>query len=129
MNRADQDRLLREILSDDPAEFRRASLENSLAALRRRRRQRRAAGVGLAACAVVAGLLLALPQVRRDSTIAVAQFKRPAPADSAPPADAAPAIKVLNDDELLALFPNRPVGLIGSPGHQTLVFFDTLASQ
>jgi len=35
-----------------------------------------------------------------------------------------PAVQFINDDELLALFPNRPVALIGEPGKQRLVFLD-----
>ena len=129
MNRSDQDRLLRDVLSDDAAGLRRTSLATSLAALRRRRRQRRVVGTGLTGVALAMGLWLALPQARRDSTISVARFKQPSSESSAWPAGAAPAIKIINDDELLALFPNRSVGLIGSPGHQTLVFFDQPASQ
>ncbi|HHY86181.1 MAG TPA: hypothetical protein GYA07_11730 [Verrucomicrobia bacterium] len=33
-------------------------------------------------------------------------------------------MQFINDDELLALFPNRPVALIGEPGKQRLVFLD-----
>jgi hypothetical protein len=33
-------------------------------------------------------------------------------------------VKLINDDELLALFPDRPVALIGKPGQQQLVFLD-----
>jgi hypothetical protein len=35
-----------------------------------------------------------------------------------------PGVKVLNDEELLALFPGRPVALIGPPGQQKLIFLD-----
>jgi hypothetical protein len=35
-------------------------------------------------------------------------------------------VKLITDDELLALFPDRPVALIGKPGQQQLVFLDEL---
>jgi hypothetical protein len=41
----------------------------------------------------------------------------------APPPDAA-KVKIITDEELFALFPNRALALIGSPGHQQLVFLD-----
>jgi hypothetical protein len=32
--------------------------------------------------------------------------------------------EIITDEELFALFPNRALALIGSPGHQQLVFLD-----
>lgn len=129
MKRSEQDRLLREILSDDPAEFRRASLEFSLTALRRRRQQRRIVGAGVATLIMAAGLFVLLQPPRHASTVTVARTNRPSSELSAPPPPVAPAIKVLNDDELLALFPEQSVGLIGNPGHQTFLIFDQTAEQ
>jgi hypothetical protein len=68
--------------------------------------------------------LVLLTDLRRDTTISVVQANLPPAESPAPLPNAAPPIKVLTDDELLALFPNRSVGLIGRPGHQTLAFFD-----
>jgi hypothetical protein len=54
------------------------------------------------------------------------------PAASAPSTRVAPdnpgsgEVDRLTDDELLALFPNRPVALIGPAGRQKLVFLDQL---
>ena len=31
-------------------------------------------------------------------------------------------VKIISDEELFALFPNRPLALVGKPGHQQLVF-------
>jgi len=42
---------------------------------------------------------------------------------AAPPADTS-KVKIITDEELFALFPNRAMALIGSPGHQQLVFLD-----
>lgn len=40
-----------------------------------------------------------------------------------PPADGRDA-KFITDEELFALFPNRPLALVGKPGQQQLVFLD-----
>jgi len=40
-----------------------------------------------------------------------------------------PRVKFISADELLALFPNRPVALIGKPGSQQLVFLDGSSRQ
>jgi hypothetical protein len=39
-----------------------------------------------------------------------------------------PMVQIINDDQLFALFPGRPMALVGTPGHQHLVFFDTTTS-
>jgi hypothetical protein len=33
-------------------------------------------------------------------------------------------VKFITDEELFALFPNRPLALVGKPGQQQLVFLD-----
>ena len=33
-------------------------------------------------------------------------------------------VKIITDEELFALFPNRALALIGAPGRQQLVFLD-----
>jgi hypothetical protein len=33
-------------------------------------------------------------------------------------------VRFISDDELLSLFPGRPVALIGAPGQQQFVFLD-----
>jgi hypothetical protein len=37
-------------------------------------------------------------------------------------------VKFINDEELLALFPGRPLALVGKPGEQQLVFLDQLVA-
>ncbi len=114
MKRTEQERLLNEVLSgEELREFRQASLEHALASLHRLRRQRRA----WRACAwgsLPVLLIAALLVNRPDAPV-------PLPAAARPEA---PPVKFINDDELMALFPNRPVALIGAPGHQQLVFLD-----
>ncbi len=104
--------------------FRQVSLEQGLAAMRRRRRSRR-----LARACALASLPLAflaaiffswpprtethpVPVVKTQGTVAsVAALK-------------VPPVKFIDDEQLLALFPDRPVALVGRPGHQQLLFLD-----
>jgi hypothetical protein len=126
----DNEPLLDAVLaSDDLAEVRANSLQQMLATARRRQRRRRTAravALGLTPVMCVVGLFLSLrsvaPVSRRaaapDRASAAAQTAR-APRRTSPPR---PGVKVLTDDELLALFPGCAVGLIGPPGRQRLVF-------
>jgi peptidoglycan/LPS O-acetylase OafA/YrhL len=120
MKRHEQDRLLREILDDgDAANLRAASLARGLAFLQRRQRRRRLAQAG--AVSLLLGLLIL------GLLVHPASGPSPAPpvvrVAMAPPPDAA-KVKIITDEELFALFPNRALALIGSPGHQQLVFLD-----
>ena len=73
---------------------------------------------------LLAGAFTLFDQPRRGSTLSIAKATPPGMTHSQPRADAAPPVKFITDEELLALFPNRSVGLIGKAGHQELVFFD-----
>ena len=114
--------LLNKILADEKlSALRRTSLDAALPALRRARRQRRAVRSAL----VCLPLLLAgafgwrqfvsAPPVKREIQVAI---KAPSPAAVEPPSK----VKIISDEELLALFPNRAVAIIGKPGHQKFVF-------
>jgi len=123
MKPSEQKKLLKEILQgEDLRDFQQASLEHGLTCLRQRRRRGYLLRAGaLAAVLSVATLGLLLKPHRaaqRDSS--TAQLP-PAPQSS--PVAASP-VKFISDDELLALFPNRQVALIGKPGQQRLVFLD-----
>lgn len=123
--------LLKEILAgDELADFRQASLEQGLSAIRRQERRRRHI-VRLSA-------LLMLPLL-----FAFAILSRRAPEVSSQhlafhntmratiptrPADGRDT-KFITDEELFALFPNRPLALVGKPGHQQLVFLDQAKSR
>jgi 4-amino-4-deoxy-L-arabinose transferase-like glycosyltransferase len=121
----DPDPLLKELLAgDELASFRQTSLEQGLNALRRQQRRRRA-GRG--------GALLLLPLL---FAFAVLWHRSPATSNrqiaSTNPMTAViptpPAVgrdpKFITDEELFALFPNRPLALVGKPGRQQLVFLD-----
>ncbi len=129
MKSSERDRLLQEILAgDDLTEFRQASLDHGLTLVRRLRHRRRAARL----CAVVGmPLLLVLGMLFRLSPqVAKPTGPSSTAAASAGPASPArnPAVKFITDEELFALFPNRPVALLGKPGQQQLVFLDARAS-
>ena len=117
MKRPDQDQLLRALLSGEEADdFREATLRQSVAFLRSRQRRRsllRMGAVALLPVLLLAGLLERHPVPTR-----------PAGVVSAPAPHSPPRVKIINDDELFALFPNRSMALIGTPGHQQLVFLD-----
>lgn len=130
MKHSDQDRLLNEIITgEELADFRQTSLQHALVALRQRRRRQHL--VRLGALAVVP--LLAALAILGNRPLGPASPKTSAAnASPAPVASAQPqigAVKFINDDELLALFPDRPVALIGKPGRQQLVFLDQPAKR
>jgi len=120
MKHSEQDRLLREILDDgDAANFRAASLARGLDFLQQRRRRKHLAQT--CAAAILPLLLISVLVVHLASQPASPRSAvRPAPA---PVADAA-KVKIITDEELFALFPNRALALIGAPGRQQLVFLD-----
>ena|SRR5436190_16569489 len=137
MKRDEQDRLLNEIISgEELKEFRRASLDHGLAAVQRRNHRRRTIRTGamlIAPALVALALFFSRRQNALDRTDPVRSANvipdsgNPPPHvggyASTPPSEAEP-IKVINDDELLALFPDRSLALLGPPGKQQLVFLD-----
>ena len=125
MKRTKRDDLLNELLpGDELAEFRRSSLELGLRAMaaRRTRRQvlRTCAGCSLLLVLACALLWPRLP-AHWTGQKSVAKMQEVATASSLARAG---SVKFISDDELMALFPNRAVALIGKPGHQQFVFLD-----
>jgi len=120
MNSHDRERLLKEILPpDDPADFRRVSLEGGLAGLRREQRRRRIVRFSAAATALICVSLGVALVSRNRSENKTAQV-RPTLATASLPL--ASHVEFIDDDQLLALFTNQPVALVGKPGKQRLVF-------
>jgi hypothetical protein len=122
MNTPEKNEFLNEILGDaDLDAVRDDSLRRGLGAMRARARRRRQFQV----VAIVGPvLLLALsgyfrPAQKIDLTSPVAAPVSPAVADD-------DKVKYINEKELLALFPGRPVALIGEPGHQKFILLDEL---
>jgi hypothetical protein len=123
-----------ELLSDPQLDrLRTLTLTQGLDLLRRRR-QRRAAlrvaapALGLILLAAMISSILLRPQPTAQHT-AIAQT-HPAPTTavnivmSSSPGSELSDIHQLSDEELLGLFPGRPVALIGPAGNQRLVFLD-----
>lgn len=110
-NPSDHDRLLDELLGED---FQAESLIHTLAAARRTRTMRRIrARIACTAGVILAAVLFVFPRERRTAAPVAAQ---PAPSKS--------AIRMISEDELLAQFPGRAVGIVGPPERRQLVFLD-----
>jgi hypothetical protein len=121
MNEPDNDPLLRDLLQDraDIA-FREASLNAMLRAARRTRRQRKYLRLAGDAAVLLLGAaaLWHRPSITPTRTDAVV---------SSLPVEAVSArkpIRYIDDKELLSLFPNRPVALIGAAQGQQLIVLD-----
>jgi len=122
--------LLKETFADRELDaLREATLNSGLAAQRSQRRLRMARNTTLAVAPVL--LLLAatlwwhpatapMPMI---STAKIALIPSLKIYPAVKTADMAP-IPTISDQELLALYANRSVGLLGKPGQQKLVFFD-----
>jgi hypothetical protein len=108
----ENENLIRDLLDDE------SHRENTLLAgshLLRRRRQWRAARQGAVLLALVAGAA-ALWMRRETQRSSPAQIAKVVPKPAA-------QVHALTDDELLALFPNTPVGLASSrDGKKRLIF-------
>lgn len=112
MKFSENDRLLRDILADENVErLREASLARMLEVTRRRRRRRTWMSGAAASLAIMTTLLVML---RRETSAPIVE----------PPEPIGGRVKIINDEQLLALFPDRSVALIGRPGDQRLLFLD-----
>jgi hypothetical protein len=120
------DSLLRDLLeTSDLVELRERSLERMLSESRSRIRRRRLAqvcvGVALPVLLIAGFLLSRAPQPPPISIASSAPALPVVPAEEPP----RPKVEFITTEELLALFPDRPLALIGPPGDkQKLVFFD-----
>jgi len=118
MKRSEQDRLLREILEDgEAAKLRAATLAGGVDFLQRRRRRNQVAQAW--ATVLLPGLLIFSVVFHLAS-----RPSAPPPAAGRASAPQADKVKIITDEELFALFPNRAMALIGRPGNQELVFLD-----
>ena len=117
-------KLLEEILDSPGAgDLREATLEAGLRAMRRKRKGRALIRSGAVALAlvVVAGAGILSSSRRREAAVA--------PAVNAPsPKTATAKVEVIDGEQLLALFPDRPVALVGAPGKQALILPDEHAA-
>jgi hypothetical protein len=122
MKSPEHDQLLKEILADrNLGSLKQSSLGSGLAALRETREARQIRR--LAALAIVPALVFLVILASQ-----VFQFQRSAkrsfqPRDTLSQPQGS-SVKMITDEELFALFPNRSMALVGKPGHQELVFLD-----
>ncbi len=130
MNRHEQKTLLSELLGGSEIdEFRQDTLQRGLIALRWRKRRRVgaqiAAVVGLPLALGIAVVLYNDQPLRSRSSPSLQAAATP----NQPAAALAPRLKTITDDELFALFPGRPMALVGKPGQQELIFLDQPVSR
>lgn len=139
--------LLKDLLSGEELQpLRAASLRQMIEAARRHRQRRqtlRTVALALVPALVTLGLLaFYLPRWKssragRTAAPGLVAEARPGASEALPVQTASsprPAVvpardsgvKIISDAELLALFPDRPVALIGPRGRQKLVFLDVL---
>jgi hypothetical protein len=129
MSRKEYEHLLSDVLGDATVEqFRQNSLSRSLHRLRRRKRIKAAAQV----CGVAMLLLVPAWLMFRDNEAT------PSVATSVPVIHSAavsvqeptsPRIEEITDKELLSLFPERTVALIGPPGMQQLLVLGNVGTK
>lgn len=140
MNPSNQDDFLREIVADADLEtVRERTLWQGVRQMRARRRRRRLTAITAAIVPLVMLVALvwrpSLLRVRSTRPLAMAASLSPAASLSDKRANGSfsptktAAVKIINKDQLLALFPGRSMALIGKPGRQELVFLDAPASQ
>ena len=123
----DPNELIRAVLDEIASpDFRADTLDKTLAYARRHRRFRKT--VGLTACALVPLLILAGFLLLRSNPETQLAEHQPIP----PPPDqsvtiAGTSIRILTtDEELFAMFPNRPIAIIGPPDSPQVLFLDEL---
>lgn len=116
--------LLNELLGPEDLEtLRQATLEFGLAGLRRRRARRRLfRGCALAFLFIFP---ICIGVLHRDLASRSARSIPQSPLAASPVGpNTSAGTKIISDEELFALFPGRPLALVGTPGHQQLVFLD-----
>src|SRR5262249_29152362 len=117
--------LLNEVLAGDEIKhFREVSMARGLVALRRRKQIRLAVRIALAMvvpAAIAYSIIRLNPGPAVPSSISVAS--------KSDQLEKTERVELINDDELLALFPDRGVALIGKPGSQKLMIFGKLPKE
>jgi len=113
MTEREKEQLLEEVLGgEDASGLREATLTAGLRAMRWKRR-RRMAGY-LSVLILPLGFLL-MHSAHEQKMVVMAQLSPPPPE---------PKVERITTEQLFALFPNRPLALVGAPGNQQLVFLD-----
>jgi len=127
MNKRIEDReLLNEVLADAASEeLRQATLRQGLKLMGRKRACRRAWRIACTAIPLIALAAMFLwPSRQTENRRASNQSPAPPMAHTEPKMIAGTSIRILNDQELLDLFKDRPVALVSEPGQQRLLLLD-----
>ena len=119
---SNKQKLIAELLGDD-SDLRAATLQRGLILSRRKRKRRHVWRASWLVLTLVAALWLQLHHEHRESAIQSAISKAP-PQTASPNLIEGTSVRVLTDAELLDLFKDRPVALIGPSGRQRLLLFD-----
>ena len=123
MNHPDSEDLLNDIFTtDEESDFRRQTLARGIQALRQRTRRRRlvrASALAAIPCLLAIGMFIFRSHDHAANNAAIV-------ANQVPPPNARqlPPVKIINDEQLFALFPDRAMALVGKRGNQQLVFLD-----
>jgi hypothetical protein len=119
MNTPEKNGLLNDVLDGDQlSSLRQATLAGGLDAMRQRARRRRQ----FQAAAIMASLAFVAVRWHFQPIVPAPVEKFPAPKAMAETSK----VKYITEKELFALFPNRPIALIGPPGHQQFILLDEL---
>ena len=129
MKHAEEHRLLDEVLTGpELTEFRESSLREALAVLHRRQRRRRLVREGSLALLPLLVVSLIVFSRPANPSSRVATAVEPTVIASVPELARPTSVEYISDEELLALFPNQPLALVGPEGQQQLVFLDQTLS-
>ena len=131
MKKRPEDNLLGDVFPK-AADFRAASLERMLSCARQQRRRRRVIQVsGILAIGLGLFVLLFLnfpDSAERPVKQIIANHSSPPDAHNYPTVPGT-SIRILNDEELLALFADRPVALMGPPEAREFVVLDEVRKE
>ena len=116
-------RLLAELLADE--DLRETTLRGGLLAIRRKRVQRQSIRIAAVLSAVVLFILVGR-NTERTSTVGKQQHAALQSPSAAPEVIPGTTVRVLKDQDLLDLFPDRAVALVGPPGKQRLILFEAV---
>src|SRR3954465_5331041 len=125
MNDPNEKKLIADLLAGGD-DLRAATLARSLTLMRHRRVQRHVIKVGALAAVIAAILSMIVGSKDSRSTVPGSRHQPEAAAIRPVNVIAGTEIRVLSDKELLDLFPNRPVALVGPAGKQKLILFDAV---
>jgi hypothetical protein len=124
MTEQGKEQMLQELLGSEELEQTRASTLTR--GLREMRGRRRRATFTKAAVVIVPGVLILVLQMFFSifPPLSSQHSPEPKPVALVVAPGPEPKIEYITTEQLFAMFPNRPLALIGKPGHRQVVFLD-----